>query len=409
MNINEILAELDKMLENCEIERAGAYLAEQTDKALSSSENSAAITLLNEQIGYFRDCGKFKESLAACEKVLALIQKCGLENTPEHATTLLNAANAYRAAGLHDEAFKAYEKVKEIYDQTPDTAKTLYASYYNNLSLLYQETGDFENAAECQKKALAIVTELGDEQKIAISRTNLAVSLIRLGNIADAEKQLNSALGYFIGLTPSDFHYSAALSAMGDVKFHLGEYVSAAQFYEMALSETQLHMGHSNFYDIIAENLRVTREKLPPQGWISGLELCRRFYESFGRPMIHRNFRKYENRIVCGMVGEGSDCLGFDDELSHDHDFGAAFCIWLDDDLYSKIGEKLQKAYDLLPKTFMGYTRVKSPQSRKRTGVFSASGFYTDLLEVEKLPETLCDWLSISCLLYTSPSPRDCS
>ena len=32
--------------------------------------------------------------------------------------------------------------------------------------------------------------------------------------------------------------------------------------------------------------------------------------------MIHRNFRKYENRIVCGMVGEGSDCLGFDDELS---------------------------------------------------------------------------------------------
>ena len=63
---------------------------------------------------------------------------------------------------------------------------------------------------------------------------------------------------------------------MGDVKFHLGEYVSAAQFYEMALSETQLHMGHSNFYDIIAENLRVTREKLPPQGWISGLELCRR-------------------------------------------------------------------------------------------------------------------------------------
>ena len=154
MNINEILAELDKMLENCEIERAGAYLAEQTDKALSSSENSAAITLLNEQIGYFRDCGKFKESLAACEKVLALIQKCGLESTPEHATTLLNAANAYRAAGLHDEAFKAYEKVKEIYDQTPDTAKTLYASYYNNLSLLYQETGDFENAAECQKKAL---------------------------------------------------------------------------------------------------------------------------------------------------------------------------------------------------------------------------------------------------------------
>ena len=396
MNINEILAELDKMLENCEIERAGAYLAEQTDKALSSSENSAAITLLNEQIGYFRDCGKFKESLAACEKVLALIRKCGLESTPEHATTLLNAANAYRAAGLHDEAFKAYEKVKEIYDQTPDTAKTLYASYYNNLSLLYQETGDFENAAECQKKALAIVTELGDEQKIAISRTNLAVSLIRLGNIADAEKQLNSALGYFIGLTPSDFHYSAALSAMGDVKFHLGEYVSAAQFYEMALSETQLHMGHSNFYDIIAENLRVTREKLPPQGWISGLELCRRFYESFGRPMIHRNFRKYENRIVCGMVGEGSDCLGFDDELSHDHDFGAAFCIWLDDDLYSEIGEKLQKAYDLLPKTFMGYTRVKSPQSRKRTGVFSASGFYTDLLEVEKLPETLCDWLSIS-------------
>ena len=53
-----------------------------------------------------------------------------------------------------------------------------------------------------------------------------------------------------------------------------------------------------------------------------GLELSRRFYEEFGREMVRKEFPEYEERIAAGLVGQGSECFGYDDEVSRDHDFG---------------------------------------------------------------------------------------
>lgn len=393
-SINTIIEKLDDLLNNCKLDEAEIYIEEQIYLALSDNRNDDAIALYNEQIGYFRDCGKFDNAVESCKRVLELIKNCNYENTPFHATTLLNIANAYRACGRFEESFSSYETVKNIYDMNPETDSTLYASYYNNISLLYQETGNYEMACECQKKALEIVANTDDVQKIAISKTNLAVSYIRLGKIDEAENLVKDAMKCFCGLSPSDFHYSAALSAMGDIEFYRNKYDSAAEYYEMALAETELHMGRNNFFDIISENMKLAKEKGGISSDINGMELCRKYYECFGKPVIERNFPEFKDRIVCGMVGEGSDCFGFDDEFSRDHDFGPSFCIWLDDDIFEKIGDKLQKAYDLLPKYFMGFERNKSIQSKKRTGVFSSVKFYSELLE-NRIPESVSDWLNI--------------
>ena len=77
----------------------------------------------------------------------------------------------------------------------------------------------------------------------------------------------------------------------------------------------------------------------------STLAVCREFYEKYGRDMIHTKFPAFEKRIAVGLVGEGSECFGFDDEISRDHDFGLGFCMWLNKTDYQTIGAQLQNAY----------------------------------------------------------------
>lgn len=60
-----------------------------------------------------------------------------------------------------------------------------------------------------------------------------------------------------------------------------------------------------------------------------GLELAERFYEEVGRPLLTEEYPFELPRIAVGLVGEGSECFGFDDEVSRDHDWGPGFCICL--------------------------------------------------------------------------------
>ena len=126
---------------------------------------------------------------------------------------------------------------------------------------------------------------------------------------------------------------------------------------------------------------------------LPGLALSRMFYEQYGKPMIHEKFPEYEDRIAAGLVGQGSECFGFDDCFSTDHDFGPGFCIWLTKKDYKKIGKKLQKEYDRLPKEFMGYTRLSTDNAGKRVGVFRIDKFYENLLGFKGVPDDELTWL----------------
>ena len=129
------------------------------------------------------------------------------------------------------------------------------------------------------------------------------------------------------------------------------------------------------------------------QGW-KGLELARAYFEEVGYPMLKQQFPQYMDRASAGLVGEGSECFGFDDEISRDHDFGARFCIWLPDDLYRDIGERMQQAYEHLALDFHGYPVLSEPAAggAKRSGVFSVGGFYGGLLGGGTLPQKEEDW-----------------
>ena len=129
---------------------------------------------------------------------------------------------------------------------------------------------------------------------------------------------------------------------------------------------------------------------------MKGLDLALDYYLKVGRPMLLNQFPALSGRMAAGLVGEGSECFGFDDELSRDHDFGPAFCLWLSAKDYQKLGEPLQQAYDRLPSEFEGYAaRVNTRYAGKRVGVFEIGGFYEKFLRIDHPPYSLAEWRAL--------------
>ena len=125
---------------------------------------------------------------------------------------------------------------------------------------------------------------------------------------------------------------------------------------------------------------------------MKGLGEARKFYEEVGAEMISRNFGDLENRIAVGLVGHGSECFGFDDQTSRDHDFETGFCIWLTKDDEEKIGFRLMRAYDKLVKSVNG-ERADRVVENGFQGVFVTGDFYRRYTGCDGAPKTWQDWL----------------
>jgi hypothetical protein len=117
---------------------------------------------------------------------------------------------------------------------------------------------------------------------------------------------------------------------------------------------------------------------------MKNLDRCRKFYEEFGAPMIHEEFGEYEDRIAVGLVGEGSDCFGFDDYISTDHDYGIGFCMWLDDETYNKIGGALQHSYEQMVQEYnKSHGQGVNIYMDARRGVMPVKTFYAGILGMD--------------------------
>lgn len=129
---------------------------------------------------------------------------------------------------------------------------------------------------------------------------------------------------------------------------------------------------------------------------MQGIELARKYYEAHGSPMLQAQFPDVLHRIAVGLVGEGSECLGFDDNLSQDHDFEPGFCLFITQADYREFGFALERAYAKLPKNFLGYARAPlSPVGGNRHGVLVIEDFYRRFLGTPSAPENIFQWFSI--------------
>ncbi len=349
------------------------------------------VPVLNELTGYCRETGQAERSYEYAQRAIGLLEQMGLGESIPYATTLLNAANAYRAGGRLEDSLQTYEKVAEIYIQQLESTDMLWANFYNNLSLLYQEMQRYDLAKESLLKALSIVLQKPDtifEQ--AVTYTNLANSCLELKQEEEAQKYFTGAILLFEKYNIRDSHYCAALSAMGNYFYRKKEYAQALKYFEKAGQGIEESLGRNEYYYRMQDNAQLCRKQLkeedsPLQLPKKGMELCREYYETCGKPMLMREFPQYVHRIAVGLIGEGSDCFGYDDGFSMDHDWGPRFMMWVSREVYEEIGKKLEEAYQALPVEFQGYTYKESHQAHKRQGVFVIQDYFENLLGIESL------------------------
>ena len=131
---------------------------------------------------------------------------------------------------------------------------------------------------------------------------------------------------------------------------------------------------------------------------MKGLELSRAYYETYGEPMLKEQFPDLLPFLAAGMTGSGSECFGFDDEISTDHDFEPGFCLFLpgEDVVDRRRAFLLERAYAKLPKEFHGFRRsLMQPVGGARHGVMRIEDFLNEKTGTPDGRLTLSQWMTI--------------
>lgn len=131
---------------------------------------------------------------------------------------------------------------------------------------------------------------------------------------------------------------------------------------------------------------------------MNGLELSRAFYEAHGKPMLEQQFPDLLPVLAVGLFGSGSECFGYDDALSQDHDFEPGFCLFLpgEDRADRRQEFLLERAYAKLPRRFEGFSRsVLLPVGGARHGVLRTGEFFSRTVGASDGRLSLDQWLSV--------------
>ena len=127
---------------------------------------------------------------------------------------------------------------------------------------------------------------------------------------------------------------------------------------------------------------------------MNGMELAQAFWDEHKDELFAGELAPYAERAAAGLVGEGSECWGYDDETSRDHDRGPGCCIWLTRDDFDAVGAELARRYEkAASQPFQGFQpRVPASASAAgRVGVFRVEAFYVRFLH-EGMPRALDEW-----------------
>ena len=392
-----------------------------------SSESDEYIKALNELGGTLKYVGYYDEAENNLKKSLEIIKKKYGDNNLAYATSLLNLTEVYRFAQKFNLLEENYKKIVKIYQDNSADNSFSYAGLCNNFGLYYQNIGDMKSAYDLHLKSLDVLKNYDSEEYLleyAVTLSNLFNPCYQLGMKEKAVEYLNKTINIFEKNVGTEHPlYSASLNNMSIYYYNERELNKAIEFFERAAEISKKTMGvDSDNYKNILSNIEFIKEELAKSEDntkfenaknssneknnniisstdlknIKGLELSKRYFYDIVLPEFEKNLKDILPLCAFGLVGEGSECYGYDDKISQDHDFGPSVCIWLRKDDYLKHKDKINEVLKKLPKTYLGFQELKESEwGSDRRGLLNIEDFYFKFLGSSKAPETIADWQKI--------------
>lgn len=76
-----------------------------------------------------------------------------------------------------------------------------------------------------------------------------------------------------------------------------------------ALEEILANYGENDYYRVTVRNLELVRDtkkraEAVRNQKLKGMDIARRYYEEYGKPMLEEKFPEYVDRVAAGLVGE---------------------------------------------------------------------------------------------------------
>ena len=131
---------------------------------------------------------------------------------------------------------------------------------------------------------------------------------------------------------------------------------------------------------------------------MNGLELSKSYFDTYGLPLLREQFPEVKPYLAAGLAGSGSECFGYDDDISRDHDYEPGFCVFLPSEeiIDRRTDFLLERAYAKLPKEFGGISRsLMQPVGGARRGVLRTADFFMDKTGTPDGNLTAQQWLRL--------------
>ena len=433
--IDEIMKEVHSLWRQGREKEMAPLLEEAINLCKLQNNNLKLIELLNEYGGCLRNLGEFDKAISAIKESIEVYEKSNLSNEIAYATSIMNLANIYREKKDYFNAEKYFNISKSIFDKLGDKSYS-YVGLLNNFSLLYKEIGDYSSAEKMQLESI-IILEKNSKMNVplAISYNNLyEIQKLAKSNSSSIEN-LRKAEQILLKETGTDHPlYASVLNNMADYEFSNKNYNEALSLYKKALEivrtcygeKSEAFLSVSKNIDFVEDFIKTLSIKEPScsdlennfetkksdyitsngidyikseeidyknsnSKRLTGLEKAE-IVAKYTSEFIKVKYPNLYSRICLALVGVGSECLGFDDEISEDHDFSSRCQLFLDDSDYKTYKSDLESSLKIFCKDLESLT---SNLKDVNVEIMPISNFYKYYTLFENGPKTESEYRKV--------------